>query len=86
VGILSRDGLKKKKKRLSPSNISFLFCRNFIAVTLPLSNITMSTTYTEQELSATLDRLDQQVKNGILEGNITEVMKEITAEVVSGNY
>lgn len=75
----------KKKKRLSLPNISIPSCRNIVAVTSPYFNITMST-YTPEQLSATLERLDQQVKTGILEGNITEVMEEITPEVVSDNY
>ena len=41
------------------------------------------TTYTADELSATLDRLDERVMEGIMKGTIVEVFADITPQLVS---
>ena len=55
--------------------------RNFRAVHWP-SLLTMTSSYTPEQLSATLDRFDDRFMEGILKGTIVEVMAEISPVLV----
>lgn len=76
----SRDGWFN----LAPQKIlNFLFPKFSLAVfILPLSSTTLEMSYTAEQLEATLHSLDLQIKEGIIEGNIHNVMAERTPDIV----
>ena len=63
------------------TNCSSSLSRNFRAVHWP-SLLTMTSSYTPEQLSATLDHFNDRVIEGILKGTIVEVMAEISPELV----
>jgi hypothetical protein len=42
--------------------------------------------YTSESLEAALHNVDEKIKEGISDGNIAEVMKDITPDIVSVKY